>query len=127
MAKKKVFLSFDFDNDKQLKGSFVSQAKHPDSPFSINDFSLEEAYPDHEWLSKAQSAIDRCELFIVLLGKHTYEAPGVLKEVKIAVGSNKECIQLKPQKRKHKTIPDAGDVMSWKWKNLRTRWSGNLE
>ena len=127
MAKKKVFLSFDYDNDLKLKGSFTSQAKHPDSPFSINDYSLKEAHPDNTWLSKAQSAIDRCDLFIVLLGKNTYKAPGVLKEVKIAIGRDKERIQLKPQKKKSKAIPGAGDVVPWKWKNLRKRWSGNLE
>ena len=43
MAKKKVFLSFDFDNDLNLKYSFIQQAKQPDSPFSINNFSLQEA------------------------------------------------------------------------------------
>lgn len=80
MAKKKVFLSFDYDNDLDLKRAFVSQSKQPDSPFSINDFSLKEAHPDDEWLSKAQSAIDRCNLFIVLLGKNTYQASGVQKE-----------------------------------------------
>lgn len=37
MAKKKVFLSYDYENDRQLKGAFVSQAKHPDSPFSITE------------------------------------------------------------------------------------------
>lgn len=123
MAKKKVFLSFDFDNDLNLKNSFISQAKLPDSPFSINDFSLKEAHPNDEWISKAQSAIARCELFIVLLGKNTHTASGVLKEVRIAAGLNKERFQLKPQKKKRTPIPDAGEVMSWKWNNLRERWS----
>lgn len=123
MAKKKVFLSFDFDNDLNLKNSFISQAKLPDSPFSINDFSLKEAHPNDEWISKAQSAIARCELSIVLLGKNTHTASGVLKEVRIAAGLSKERFQLKPQKKKRTPIPDAGEVMSWKWNNLRERWS----
>lgn len=123
MAKKKVFLSFDFDNDKNLKNSFIAQAKLPDSPFSVNDFSLKEAYPDDKWVSKAQSAIARCELFIVLLGKNTHSAPGVLTEIGIASGLKKERFQLKPQKKKRSPIPDAGEVMSWKWDNLRKRWS----
>ena len=122
MAKKKVFLSFDYDNDLQLKGSFISQAKNPDSPFSINDFSLQEAFPGAEWLSKAQSAIKRCDLFIVLLGDNTYRAPGVLKEVKIAKGLNKKRIQLKPQRNDPNEILHAGKVVSWKWKNLREEW-----
>jgi len=70
MAKKKVFLNFDFENDKKLKNSSIAQAKLPDSPFSVNDFSLREAYPDDKWVSKVQSSIARCEFFIVLLGKN---------------------------------------------------------
>ena len=123
MAKKKVFLSFDYDNDLQLKGSFISQAKNPDSPFSVNDFSLQEASPDAKWLSKAQSAINRCSLFIVLLGDNTHKAPGVLKEVKIARGLNKKRFQLKPQKKDPIAIQNAGEVVSWQWKNLRAKWS----
>ncbi len=46
MAKKKVFLSYDYDNDLNLKNAFIGQAKHPDSPFSVNDYSLKEAHPD---------------------------------------------------------------------------------
>lgn len=106
MAKKKVFLSFDYDNDLNLKNAFTSQVKHPDSPFSVNDYSLKEVYPDSGWLSKAQSAINRCDIFIVLLGKNTYKAPGVLKEVKITIGRNKERFQLKPQGKERKRIPD---------------------
>ena len=122
MPKKKVFLSYDYEGDKQLKGSFVSQARHPDSPFSITDISLEEKQPDPMWISKAQSAIARCDLFIILLGKNTHQAPGVLKEVKIAKGLDKEMFQLKPQRRKRVSVQDAGEVVLWKWKNLRARF-----
>ena len=37
MAKKRVFISFDFDHDKSLRGDLVAQSKRPDSPFSIID------------------------------------------------------------------------------------------
>jgi len=36
MAKKRVFISFDFDNDKVLKDFIVGQSKRPDSPFEIS-------------------------------------------------------------------------------------------
>ncbi|MDD5500741.1 MAG: hypothetical protein PHH57_03530 [Candidatus Omnitrophica bacterium] len=122
MAKKKVFVSFDFENDKNLKNVFISQSKHPDSPFSVNDYSLQEAYPDDKWLSKAQSAIARCDLFIVLLGKRTHKAPGVLREVNIASGLRKERFQIRPQKEERVSLPDGGEVIVWKWKNFRKKW-----
>src|SRR5882724_2823178 len=84
MAKKKVFVSFDFDNDKVLKDFIIGQSKHADSPFEVMDFSLKEAAPEKDWLDKAHTAIARSEVFMVILGSKTKNAPGVLKEVKIA-------------------------------------------
>ncbi|HLD70783.1 MAG TPA: hypothetical protein VI937_02785 [Negativicutes bacterium] len=37
--KTKVFISFDFDHDEDLKHLFVGQAKHDDTPFEISDGS----------------------------------------------------------------------------------------
>ena len=37
MIKKRVFISFDFDNDKRLKDFIVGQSRLPDSPFQIID------------------------------------------------------------------------------------------
>lgn len=42
MAKKRVFISFDFDNDKALKEFMLGQSKLADSPFEIIDTSLKE-------------------------------------------------------------------------------------
>lgn len=123
MAKKKVFVSFDYDNDRHLKSTLIGQAKLPDSPFAIVDFSLKETQPEGQWLSKAQSAIAKCDVFIVLLGKNTHMSPGVLKEVKIAKGLRKKYFQLKPQGKNFMSLPDVGDVVVWKWKNLKARLS----
>lgn len=38
-GKKKVFVSFDFDNDARLKDFIIGQAKNPDSPFEVSDYS----------------------------------------------------------------------------------------
>ena len=48
MAKKKVFISFDFDNDNTLKEFIVGQAKLADSPFEVSDHSLKEAKPEKD-------------------------------------------------------------------------------
>ena len=34
---KRVFVSFDFDNDKSLKDLIIGQAKNPDSPFEVSE------------------------------------------------------------------------------------------
>ncbi|HPL67083.1 MAG TPA: hypothetical protein PLG94_11170 [Smithellaceae bacterium] len=49
MAKKKVFVSYDFDNDKVLKDFIIGQARLADSPFEVIDTSLKEAAPMKTW------------------------------------------------------------------------------
>lgn len=120
MAKPRVFGSFDFDRDHDLKGSLVAQTKRADSPFSLVDVSLKEAYPGNRWLGRAQSAISKCDLFIVLLGEHTYRAAGVLQEVKIAKGLKKRRFQLRPQGSNAKPVPGAGPIVSWTWTKLHS-------
>src|SRR6266496_2623315 len=80
VAKTKVFVSFDFDNDKTLKDFIIGQAKLPDSPFEVSDHSLKEAAPERDWETKARAAINRADKFIVMLGSKTRYAPGVKKE-----------------------------------------------
>ena len=36
---RRVFVSFDFDNDKKLKDFIIGQSKLPDSPFEVSDWS----------------------------------------------------------------------------------------
>jgi len=92
-----------------------------DSPFSINDSSLQETAPESNWISKAQSAIAKCDVFVVLLGRNTHSAPGVLKEIRVANGLEKVRFQLRPQGENYGTLKDAGEIVVWKWKNLKDR------
>jgi hypothetical protein len=121
MAKKRVFISFDFDNDKTLKEFIIGQAKHDDSPFEVSDFSLKEAAPEKDWLDKAKTAIARADVFIVMLGPKTKNAAGVLKEVKIANELKKTKFQIIGYKdgSADLAVPDAGRVYSWNWENLK--------
>ena len=117
--KKKAFVSFDYHEDKDKKGALIAQAEDPESPFTISDSSLQEAQPEHMWLSKAQSAIDKCDVFIVILGLNTHQAPGVLKEVRIAKGLRKQRFQLKAQGTNPKSVEGAGPVVNWTWPKLK--------
>ena len=121
MAKKKVFVSFDYDNDKVLKEFIIGQAKLKDSPFEVTDFSLKEAAPEKDWLAKARSAISRAEVFIVMLGPMTKKASGVLKEIKVATDLNKTKFQIIGYRDGSAdwAVPDAGRVYRWDWENLK--------
>lgn len=121
MAKKKVFISFDFDNDKVLKDFIIGQAKKDDSPFEVSDHSLKEAQPEKEWLEKATKAIKRSDVFIIMLGPKTKEASGVLKEVKVAKDEEKSRFQIIGYKdgSEDLRVPDGGRVYKWNWDNLK--------
>lgn len=120
MAKKSIFVSFDFDNDKSLKDFIIGQSKHPDSPFEVIDHSLKEAAPDASWETKADSAIGRCDIVIVMVGPETYRAPGVLKEIDMARKRSKKIVQIIGYRNgNYKPVPNAGNLYSWNWENLK--------
>jgi hypothetical protein len=117
----KVFVSYDFDNDKTLYDLLIGQAKLPDSPFEVANHSLKEAAPEQDWELKAQAAISRCDKFIVMLGPRTRWASGVLKEVAMANQLGKTKFQVIGYRDGSRdwAVPNGGTVYSWNWDNLK--------
>lgn len=120
VAKTRVFVSFDFDNDRVLKDFILGQAKLADSPFEVVDHSLKEAAPEPEWESKARAAIRRAEIILVMVGTQTYRAHGVLKEVAMAREAGGKIVQIIGYKDGNYTpVPNAGRLYAWNWENLK--------
>jgi hypothetical protein len=120
MAKKPIFVSFDFDNDKVLKDFIIGQSKHSDSPFEVVDHSLKEAAPERDWAEKARRAIRRSEIVLVMVGPETHKAPGVLKEIAMAREEDKRIVQVIGYKNgNYKAVPNAGRLYAWNWSNLK--------
>jgi hypothetical protein len=117
---KKVFVSFDFDNDRALKDFIIGQSKHTDSPFSIVDHSLKEEAPERTWKDKARAAIKRSDIVLVMVGANTNSAPGVRAEVQMAREENKSIVQMIGYKDGTYTpVDNAGRLYSWNWDNLK--------
>ena len=120
MPKTKVFVSFDFDNDKKLKEFIIGQSKNSDSPFEVADWSMKEAAPQRNWEDEAESRIKRSDLVLVMVGPETHKAPGVLKEVEMARRNNIRIVQVIGYKDGNYTaVPNAGRLYSWNWDNLK--------
>ena len=120
MNKTRVFVSFDFDNDKSLKDFIIGQSKNPDSPFEVTDWSMKEAAPEKNWEDEAEQRIKRAEVVLVMVGSETYRATGVLKEVAMARKHNKKIVQIIGYKDGNYTpVPEAGQLYSWNWENLK--------
>ena len=124
MARKRAFISFDYDHDKDIRGSLVEQAKDPDSPFYIKDGSLKEPVNEKrtKWKKEARELIQKADLIIVMCGEHTHDAAGVTAEVTIAQKENKPYFLLKGRRRKTCKKPKSArhddEIYKWKWKHL---------
>jgi hypothetical protein len=130
MEKAKVFISFDYDNDRSLKDLLVGQAKNEDSPFEISDWSLKESAPESEWEERAKEKIKRSDILCVIAGEKTYKASGVLKEIKITDGFNGEGYEIKKfqligySNEECPHVEGAGRRIAWTWDNLKNYLKG---
>ncbi len=119
-SKKRVFVSFDFDNDKALKDFIVGQSRNGSVPVEIIDTSLKEAAPMASWESKAEAAIKRSELVVVMVGPYTYRAPGVRKEVAMARRNGIPIVQMIGYRDSNpQAVADAGRLYRWTHDNLK--------
>ena len=122
MAKKRVFISFDFDNDADLRDNLVAQSKHPKSPFSIVDCSLRVAY-DEQWRQRVRNIIRGADLTIVICGAHTDMAKGVAAELTIIQEERKPYFLLRGRPHRPCTKPKnaltSDEIHTWNWINLQ--------
>lgn len=121
MAKTRVYISFDYDHDSDLKTLLVGQAENEDSPFEIADWSIKDPSPD--WKVKARSRIRRVDVVAVICGEYTSSATGVSVEVTIAQEEKISYFLLKGRREKTCTKPAAATatdkMYNWTWDNLK--------
>jgi hypothetical protein len=84
MANPRTFISFDFDNNSGEKLYFAGQAKNSRTPFNIEDWSSKTSLPQKEWEALIEEKINKCNIVIVLVGKKTSTATGVIKEIEFS-------------------------------------------
>ncbi len=114
-----IFVSFEFDKDKDLQNNFYAQAKRQTN-HRIRDCSLHESYPTDAWKNKARNAIRPCDVVVVLIGEDTHNAPGVIVETDIARSFHKPIIQVRPQGRTYNGLTRLGEPIPWRWSRINT-------
>ncbi len=128
MAKKRTFISFDYDHDLDLKTLLVGQAKNQDSPFEIADFSIKEAISEG-WKKKARTRIKGCDVVVVICGEHTDTATGVSAELTIAQEEGVNYFLLNGRANKTCTKPKSAKstdkIYDWTWDNLKKLIGGS--
>lgn len=124
---KKAFISFDYDHDLDIKTMLVGQAKNPDTPFNIADFSIKEAISSG-WKDKARTRIRGCDVVIVMCGEYTHTAVGVSAELEIAQEERVPYFLLWGRSGKTCTRPtkalSTDKIYDWTWENLKNLING---
>lgn len=123
-VKKKVFISFDFDNDQHLKHFLVGQAKNKKSTFTFSNKSFNK-HVNGNWKAAARKKISESDLVFFMCGEKTHTAKGVAVELAIAKELGKPCFFLKGYKDKECTLPEGAsewftDVTDWTWENIES-------
>ena len=128
MARKKVFVSFDYDNDATIKMFLVNQSKHPDTPFDIHDSSIKE-HIDGDWQARVRNRMRNVDVVCVLCGENTHTAKGVAVELQIAKDLGTTYFLLWGYKDKTCTKPTsasaADKIYKWEWETLKSLIHGD--
>ncbi|MCI0630122.1 MAG: TIR domain-containing protein [Phycisphaerales bacterium] len=127
MAKKRVFISFDYEHDADAKRMLAGQAKLPDSPFDFTDASVKD-HLSGDWKDKVRRRMDNIDVVAVLCGQHTDRANGVSAEVTIAQEKGKDYFLLQAYSdktcAKPTTAKSTDKMYNWTWPNLKALIGG---
>ena len=124
---KRVFISFDFDNDEDLRNLLAGQVKNPDSPFEIVDYSIKEPI-EKKWKEEVRSRIRAADLVIIICGENTDAAKGVAAEMTITCEEQKPyfllCGRANGNCKKPAMALKADKIYTWTRKNLNALIEG---
>ena len=120
MASRRLYVSFDFDHDDELRGSFLAQARRH-APHTIVDCSLPAAI-DGKWTREARARIAQADIVVFICGVNTHSANGVEAEMTLTRQLRKCYFLL--QGRPHRTCTKPRNargsdvVQRWSWRRI---------
>jgi len=98
MAKKKVFISYDYDHDRHYKNLLVAWDENNEFDFSFTDMSADVSVDsdDAAAIRRAISAkINAATYFLCLVGKHTHKSKWIAWEIEKAKELDKKLVAVK--------------------------------
>ena len=116
MAKKRVFISADYDNDKNFKNLMVAWDKNDLFDFSFYDGSVtvpvnsDKAGPIRRVISQK---ISSCKRLLCIVGSETHKSDWVTWEIEMAVALKKKIIAVKTAKGNTAPVSLYGVGAAW--------------
>ena len=128
---KRVFISFDYGNDKDIKGCLANQCKELNyCPFDIVDLSLTDPI-EEKWKVEVRQRIRSCDCVIFLCGEHSDQSNGMAAEFSITREEKKPYFLLKGRRKKTVSKPrnsvSEDKIYPWKWKTLKKLLEGERD
>jgi hypothetical protein len=126
MAKKRIFISFDYDHDEVIKIYLAGQAKLADSPFDFFDASVKE-HLTGDWKEKVKRRLQNCDQAVILCGEYTHSASGVASELRIVQELRMPYFLLRGYSDRPCTKPTGAyndKLYDWTWPNLKALIGG---
>ena len=125
---RRVFISFDYDQDSDIKTLLVGQSRNPGSPFEIADWSVKEPMTGN-WQGQVREKIRQVGVVIILCGTHTNQAAGVSAELRIAKDLGKDYFLLWGRSDSQCVKPvsalPSDKIYKWTWDNLKALIGGS--
>lgn len=123
LRRRRVFISFDYDRDRGVAALLGGQLRRG-TDFEVENWSMKEAAPQRLWRVEAGRRINRSDVLLVVVGRYTYRARGVLDEVRMARNAQ----PLVPIRQiigyrdliAPRRVPNAGRLYRWGRDNLAT-------
>lgn len=116
MAKKRVFISYDYDNDKNYKNLLLAWDKNSDFDFSFYDVSVDVSVDSNDAaaIKRVISArIGEASHFICIVGKKTSKSSWIKWEIAKAVELKKRLIVAKIEKENDTPLGLIGEGATW--------------
>jgi len=116
MAKDKIFISYDYDNDKHYKNLLVAWDKNALFDFSFYDASVDVSVnsTDANYIKNViKGRIKSSSHFLCIVGKNTHKSGWVKWEIDTAVALGKKLVAVKTQADNTSPAAILGVGASW--------------
>lgn len=116
MAKKKIFISYDYDHDKQYKNLLLAWDENKNFDFSFYDMSVDVSVNSNDAavIKRVISArIKDSSYFLCIVGKYTHKSDWVDWEITKAVDLKKKIVAVKIDRENVTPSPLFGVGTKW--------------